>query len=132
MFLEWQIKVVSMGQPSKQPHLGEIWTLSSFFLKREGTQMHKVRMSFNLKGDVTRMANQGGKYGTALQAALIRRNLDIVKLLLERGGDPNAQGENVFSFQGRCHWNGKSSWQVWDSHPSSHIPWKSGHCHAAS
>jgi ankyrin repeat protein len=44
------------------------------------------------------MANQGGKYGTALQAALIGGNLDIVKLLLEKAGDPNAQGENVFPF----------------------------------
>ncbi|KAF5336202.1 hypothetical protein D9758_017778 [Tetrapyrgos nigripes] len=35
---------------------------------------------------------QGGKYGTALQAASLRVNVDIVKLLLENGADVNAQG----------------------------------------
>jgi hypothetical protein len=94
--------------------------------------MHKVRMSFHSKDDVTEMAHEGGEYGTALQAASIQRNLDIVKLLLEKGGDPNAQGKNVFPLQGGWHWNGKSRWQVWDSPPSS-LDWgKSGHCQAAS
>jgi ankyrin repeat protein len=34
----------------------------------------------------------GGKYGTALQAASYTENLDVVKLLLEKGADMNAQG----------------------------------------
>jgi ankyrin repeat protein len=94
--------------------------------------MHKVRMSFHSKGDGTIMANQGGEYGTALQAASYKGNLDIVKLLLEKGGDPNAQGGSVFPFQGRYHWNGKSRWQIWDSPPSSLNSEKSGYCEAAS
>jgi hypothetical protein len=60
--------------------------------------MYKVRMSFHSKRYVTGMAKQGGKYGTALQGASIKGNLDIVKLLLEKGGDPHAEGENVFPF----------------------------------
>jgi ankyrin repeat protein len=60
--------------------------------------------------DVTRMAKQGGEHWTALQGASIRGHLDIVKLLIEKGGKPHAQGENVFPFQERCHWNDKSRW----------------------
>jgi ankyrin repeat protein len=33
-----------------------------------------------------------GEYGTALQAASYAENLDVVKLLLEKGADLNAQG----------------------------------------
>ncbi|KZP13166.1 hypothetical protein FIBSPDRAFT_753838 [Athelia psychrophila] len=35
---------------------------------------------------------QGGKYGNALQAALVGGHDEIVRLLLERGADVNAQG----------------------------------------
>jgi ankyrin repeat protein len=34
----------------------------------------------------------GGEYGTALQAALFHGSLEIVKLLLDKGADPNAEG----------------------------------------
>jgi ankyrin repeat protein len=34
----------------------------------------------------------GGDYGTALQAAVYAENLAVVKLLLEKGADLNAQG----------------------------------------
>jgi ankyrin repeat protein len=43
--------------------------------------------------------NTGGEYGTALQAASRKGNLDIVKLLLEKQADPNIQGAGVFLFQ---------------------------------
>ncbi len=36
----------------------------------------------------------GGEYGSALQAASYRGNPEIVRLLLESGGDVNVQGEN--------------------------------------
>jgi hypothetical protein len=42
--------------------------------------------------------SEGGKYGTALQAAAASRQLEIVKLLLEHGADVNAHGENSFFF----------------------------------
>ncbi|THU77352.1 hypothetical protein K435DRAFT_557850, partial [Dendrothele bispora CBS 962.96] len=38
---------------------------------------------------------QGGKYGTALQAAAFTQNQAIVKLLLGKGADPDVQGENL-------------------------------------
>jgi ankyrin repeat protein len=38
------------------------------------------------------VALAGGKYGMALQVALIQKHLDIGTLLLEEGADPNAQG----------------------------------------
>jgi hypothetical protein len=39
----------------------------------------------------------GGKYKTALQAATYREKIaTIVKLLLEKGADPNIQGERIF------------------------------------
>jgi ankyrin repeat protein len=60
--------------------------------------MHMVRMSFHSKRDGTGMANQDGVYGTALQIAAYKGHLKIVKLLIENGGDPNVQGENVFPF----------------------------------
>jgi ankyrin repeat protein len=39
-------------------------------------------------------STQGGKYGTALQAASAKGNIEIVQLLLEKGGNPNVEGEN--------------------------------------
>jgi ankyrin repeat protein len=36
----------------------------------------------------------GGKYGTALQAASHQRKLEIVQLLLEKGANPDVEGEN--------------------------------------
>jgi ankyrin repeat protein len=38
------------------------------------------------------MLSAGGEYGTALQAASYAENLDVVKLLLEKGVNVNAQG----------------------------------------
>ncbi|KAJ7867409.1 ankyrin repeat-containing domain protein [Mycena olivaceomarginata] len=38
------------------------------------------------------MVPAGGEYGTALQAASYRGNLEVVALLLKKGADPNAQG----------------------------------------
>ena len=35
---------------------------------------------------------QGGRYGTALQAALYRGHEEVVELLLAKGADVNAQG----------------------------------------
>jgi hypothetical protein len=34
----------------------------------------------------------GGKYGTAIEAASYEGGLELVKLLLEKGADVNAQG----------------------------------------
>jgi ankyrin repeat protein len=39
-------------------------------------------------------ATQGGAYGTALQAASVAGNIEIVELLLEKGANPNIEGEN--------------------------------------
>ena len=36
-----------------------------------------------------------GEYGTALHAASIGGNLEIVKLLLENGADPNVEGASL-------------------------------------
>jgi hypothetical protein len=52
----------------------------------------EVRLSFELRRDVLEIPAQGGKYGTALQAASYSGNQHTVKLLLERGADPNAGG----------------------------------------
>lgn len=38
------------------------------------------------------MSLEGGEYGTALQAAAHHKYLNIVKLLIQRGADPNIQG----------------------------------------
>jgi ankyrin repeat protein len=39
-------------------------------------------------------ATQGGRYGTALQAASVVENIGIVQLLLDKGANPNVEGEN--------------------------------------
>jgi ankyrin repeat protein len=38
------------------------------------------------------MSITAGEYGTALQAASYTRNLEVIKLLLEKGADVNVQG----------------------------------------
>lgn len=38
---------------------------------------------------------QGGRYGTALQAASAGGDIDIVRLLLDSGADVNAWGEDM-------------------------------------
>jgi ankyrin repeat protein len=39
----------------------------------------------------------GGKYGSPLQAASDRGNLEVVKLLLDNGADPNTLGTSLRS-----------------------------------
>jgi ankyrin repeat protein len=58
--------------------------------------MQGAEMWFALDGGVTNSANQGGEYGTALQAASFWGRLEIVELLLEGGAKPDIQGENPF------------------------------------
>jgi ankyrin repeat protein len=38
-------------------------------------------------------------YGTALQAASLAGNLDIISVLLDSGANPNVQGEIICSFE---------------------------------
>jgi ankyrin repeat protein len=44
-------------------------------------------------------ATQGGKYGTTLQAASKIGEIEIVQLLLEKGANPNIEGENVIQLK---------------------------------
>jgi ankyrin repeat protein len=39
-------------------------------------------------------ATQGGEYGTALQITVNQKSWNIVQLLLEKGANPNVEGEN--------------------------------------
>jgi ankyrin repeat protein len=50
---------------------------------------------------MTDMAPAGGKYGTVLQAASHQGQFKIVKLLLEKGVDPNVQGA-IFAIPRMC------------------------------
>jgi hypothetical protein len=56
--------------------------------------MIKVRI-LRSQGHPTDFVHAAGEYGTALQVASYRENLQVVKLLLDEGADPNAQGAGV-------------------------------------
>jgi len=43
------------------------------------------------------MSPLGGEYGTALQTASYHGRINIVKLLLEKGANPNTQGQSIFA-----------------------------------
>jgi ankyrin repeat protein len=43
---------------------------------------------------MTDMKPAGGQYGTALQAASVGGDLEIVRLLLEKGAELNVEGAN--------------------------------------
>jgi hypothetical protein len=57
----------------------------------EQTRIFKV-WAYHSLGTPANILIVGGKYGTALQAASYEGGLELVKLLLEREADVNAQG----------------------------------------
>jgi ankyrin repeat protein len=72
----------------------------------------------------------GGEYRTALHAALYKENVELVKLLLDKGADVNARGASVVI--PRIFSSPDCRWRVWDSPPECLGPEKSGNHHTAS
>ena len=63
----------------------------------------------------------GGRYGTALQAALVGRSRSIVKLLLENGADVNARGTYRSALQAALSdFNGHEIAQILLHHGARH------------
>lgn len=62
----------------------------------------QVRAVFNFGGRTTELVIQDDTDSTALQAACSYANVEIVKLLLESGADPNIEGTYLVQFFGEA------------------------------
>jgi ankyrin repeat protein len=83
----------NMGRPSKQPATRARWVLSSSSLRTGPTLICRVSRTQYIIPTTLSDHCSGGKFGTALQAACFGGSLDVVRVLLKGGVDPNLQGK---------------------------------------